>query len=304
MAQPRCLSYTSPARALHRVLVSDLTPSSAQQQHATTTYYLFPPRLFSSSRALPSIISTSPRTPRLLEPKTVVATHHGAVRTLTTTPALRRIHAFKGKVTNAKIPYQWVRIASPPPDNTLSPPQRTSAVLASLNPKTHTLVMVAAPPPPATDEDGDGPPVATAQAPAAIARIIDNAAAAAASAEAERGARRKAVDTKELELSWSIAPHDLGHKLRRLRAFLEKGLSVEVMLAKKRGGRTAARDEAEAVLLKVREAVAAVDGAKESRKLDGQVGGVARLYFEGVPEGKRRKKVQQQAEENGEGEEA
>ncbi|OTA47267.1 hypothetical protein K449DRAFT_441191, partial [Hypoxylon sp. EC38] len=129
---------------------------------------------------------------------------------------------------------------------------------------------------------------------AAICRIIDNAAAEAAAAEAEKQARRKAVDTKELELSWSIAGHDLQHKLRRLREFLEKGLNVEIIMAKKKGGRKATVEEAERVVAQVREAVASVDGAKESRKMDGDVGGLARLFFEGPSEKKRKKKKQEQ----------
>ncbi|KAI4863229.1 hypothetical protein F4820DRAFT_379745 [Hypoxylon rubiginosum] len=295
MAHPRCLPYASPARALHRVIVSDLlsrnsSPSFSSTQHAMTYYYyLFPPRLFSSSsssrvlaRTLPIISSR----PLATIPPTA---HHGVhVRTLTTTPPLRRVvaDAFHGRLTNKKIPYQWVRIASPPPESTLSPPQRTAAVLASLNPKKHTLVMVAPPPQrEPSPEDGGGDPAAagTVVEPlAAVCRVVDNAAASAVAKEAQRAARRRTVDSKELELSWSIAPHDLSHKLRRLRDFLDRGLSVEVLLAKKRRGRAATRDEAVAVLAAVREAVGEVGGAKEARRMDGEVGGTVKLFFEGV----------------------
>ncbi|XXG99842.1 hypothetical protein Hte_006183 [Hypoxylon texense] len=321
MVHPRCLSYTSPARVLHRVLVSDLlsrssTLSFSSIQQATTTYnhyyYLFPPRLFSSSHVLARSIPSRP----LATPPTP---HHGAairaIRALTTTPPLRRvIDAFQGRFTNRKIPYQWVRIAGPPPESRLSAPQRTDAVLATMNLKKHTLVMVA--PPPARDGDGDGDgdggsgefassSSATggggvAEPLAAVCRIVDNAAASAAAKEAQRALRRRAVDSKELELSWSITPHDLSHKLRRLRSFLDAGLSVEVLLAKKRGGRAAAREEAVAVLAAVREAVAEVEGAKEVRKMDGEVGGTVKLFFEG-PVGRRRKKKKGQEEGEGEG---
>lgn len=285
MANPRCLAY-SPGRALHRVLVSDLAsgPATPSLGRHASIYYLFPPKLFfSSSSALlaPQLPASIPAIPIATEP----TPQH--VRTLTTSPSLQAPEAYKKRLTNGKIPYKWVRIASAPPDNSLSPPQRIETVLRSLNPKTHTLVMVAPPPhQPHTLE--------THEPHAAICRIIDNAAAATAAAEAEKQARRKAVDTKELELSWSITDHDLQHKLRRLREFLEKGLNVEVTLAKKRGGRMATREEAERVVARVRETVASVDGAKESRKMDGDVGGTAKLFFEGPSEKKRRKKKQEQ----------
>ncbi|OTA91797.1 hypothetical protein M434DRAFT_396982 [Hypoxylon sp. CO27-5] len=289
MAHPRCLAY-SPARALHRVLVSDLssvisTPSLGR--HASI-YYLFPPRLFfSSSSALlaPKLPSSIPLIPIAAAPPPTPQQQH--VRTLTTSPVLHAPEAYRKRLTNDKIPYKWVRIAAPPPDSSLSPPQRIESVLRSLDPKTHTLVMVAPPPhQPHTLE--------THEPHAAVCRIIDNAAAEAAAAEAEKQARRKAVDTKELELSWSIAGHDLQHKLRRLREFLEKGLNVEIIMAKKKGGRKATVEEAERVVAQVREAVASVDGAKESRKMDGDVGGLARLFFEGPSEKKRRRKKQEQ----------
>ncbi|KAI1138706.1 hypothetical protein F5Y05DRAFT_348593 [Hypoxylon sp. FL0543] len=291
MAHPRCLAH-SPARALHRVLVSDLasspaTPSLSLSARHASTYYLFPPRLFSSRNRLPT--HKPPFAAAIAAPAT--PTQH--VRRLTTTPALQRINVSKKRPINNQIPYQWVRIASAPPDSTLSPPQRTDSVLRSLNPKTHTLVMVA--PPPTPPEGEEQPATLDAMEPrAAICRIVDRAAAEAAAAEAEKQARRKAVDTKELELSWSIAGHDLGHKLRRLREFLDKGLNVEVIMAKKRGGRAATREEAEGVLAQVRGAVASVDGAKESRKMDGSVNGMARLFFEGPSEKKRKKRKQEQ----------
>ncbi|KAI0378609.1 hypothetical protein F5Y04DRAFT_261794 [Hypomontagnella monticulosa] len=277
MAHQRCLAYASPARALHRVFVSDLltrTPSPAP--HATLcSCYLFAPRLFSSStysRLSPSISPSS--TPISTAAPTPI--HH--IRTLTTTPALHRIVSSNGRPTNRKIPYSWVRIAAPPPDSTLSPPRRTDAVLEELNLKTHTLVMVA--PPPESDEGGK---------PAAICRIIDNAAERAAALEAAQQARRKAVDLKELELSWGITDHDLGHKLKGLRRFLEKGLRVEVIVARKRGKRSATKADADAVVAKVREAVGEIEGAKETRKMDQGTGGEMRLFFEG-PSGRRVKK--------------
>ncbi|OTB07693.1 hypothetical protein M426DRAFT_317599 [Hypoxylon sp. CI-4A] len=296
MAHPRCLAYSSPARALHRIFVSDLSRTPSFTINNATSYYLFAPRLFSSYARTTTQRPISTFKPKTPTPTPTTKPHQ--VRTLTTTPSLRRLDTFKKRLTNNNIPFKWVRIAAPPPESTLSPPQRTEQILASLNPKTHTLVMVA-PPPSETETENDADADA-AEPRAAICRIVDNAAASAAAAELEAKLRRKAVDTKELELSWSIAGHDLGHKLRRLRDFLGRGLGVEVILARKKGGRVAAREEAQALLDSIREAVAAVDGAKEVRKMDGNVGGVARLFFEGPGEKKKRRKkelLQQQQQE-------
>ncbi|KAI8960552.1 hypothetical protein F5Y11DRAFT_329408 [Daldinia sp. FL1419] len=262
MAQTRCLARASPARALHRAFVSNLSRSSSRTTAPslglrTTPGYFFPPQ----------------------PPQT---------RFLSTTSSLQRIDLTQKRPTNANIPYPSVRIVGP--DGALAPTQPLSSVLATLNPKTHTLVMVAPPPPHAEPEDVD----------AAICKIVDNAAAKAAAAEAAAIARRKAVDTKEMEFSWGISQHDLGHKLKRLRQFLDQGLLVEVILAKKRGRQPVSMETAQALLDAVREAAGEVEGAKEVRKMDGKVGGVVRLFFEGPSEKKRRKKKKEMEQEQAE----
>ncbi|KAI2470256.1 hypothetical protein F4781DRAFT_181269 [Annulohypoxylon bovei var. microspora] len=284
MAHPRCPAY-SPARALHRVLVSGL-PTTSPSLGRQTAYYLLPPRLFSSSRLLAkrhtlTATASSPTPPH--------------VRPLSTTPALRRIISFRQRIINDKIPYTWVRVAGSGPENTLSPPQPTARVLASLDLQTHTLVMVAPPPSPSPSPESSPDSPAILAPPAAICRVINNAEARAAEAEASLAQRRKAVDTKELELSWSITPHDLSHKLRKMREFLSKGLTVEVVLAKKRRGRAATKEEAAAVLVAVRDAAAQVEGAKEYRKMDGEVGGMAKVFLEGPSQKKRRQKKELEA---------
>ncbi|KAI1658991.1 hypothetical protein F4813DRAFT_355325 [Daldinia decipiens] len=292
MAQPRCLAGSSPARALHGVLVSDLLSRSRTTSLTlrTTSSYLLPPRLFSSSHLITKTNATALPPP---PPPPPIPRH---ARALSTTSVLRRIDLDQKRPTNGNIPYDYVRIPGPPPDNALSPAQPIRSVLASFNPKTHTLVMVA---PPLSTAEPDTP-----EADAAICRIVDNAAAKAAAQEAEQRARRKAVDTKELEISWGISAHDLGHKLRRLRQFLGLGLNVEVILAKKRHAKPVSADAADAVLEAVRGVLALVDGAKETRKMDGKVGEVVRLYFEGPSEKKRRKKkeLEQKEEEEEESE--
>ncbi|KAI0119316.1 hypothetical protein F4814DRAFT_235795 [Daldinia grandis] len=285
MAQTRCLVSSSPARALHRVLVSDLLSRSRTTSLTprTTSSYLLPPRLFSSSRLVTKSNNTTTLPPQQTRP-------------LSTTSVLRRIDLSQKRPTNGNIPYPYVRVVGPPPDNALPPAQPLDSVLATINLQTHTLAMVA---PPLPEAEPDTP-----EAEAAICRVIDNAAASAASAaakaaihEAEMRARRKAANTKELEFSWGISPNDLRHKLRRLHQFLDLGLNVEVILAKKRGAKPVSGEAAEAVLEAVRGTLALVDGAKEVRKMDGNVGGMVRLYFEGPSSKRKRKKKELEQEQ-------
>ncbi|KAI1466285.1 uncharacterized protein F4812DRAFT_433496 [Daldinia caldariorum] len=277
MAHPQHLASSSPARALHRVLVSNLPPRTR------TSIYLLPPRLFSSSfsssrRLLPNSKSTTTTSLSFISPPPPPP--HS--RALSTTPPLRRIDPLQKYPSNERIPYEYVRIPGPPPESSLGPAQPLHAVLRTLDLKTQALVMVAPPPP--TAEPG------SLDAEAAICRVVDKAALKAAAIEAAQRARRKAVDTKELEVSWGISAHDLGHKLRRLRGFLDQGLAVEVILARKRGGKPVSVEAAEAVLEAVKGAMAEVEGAKETRRMDGRVGGIVRLFWEGPGENKKAKK--------------
>ncbi|KAI1104271.1 hypothetical protein F4804DRAFT_200051 [Jackrogersella minutella] len=288
MAHQRCLVHSSPARALRRVFVTDRAAAPSLARHAP--FYLFPPRLFSSaSRSIPSKL-TLPRTPG--------ATQH--VRPFGTTPALRAF-GYKKRLANEKIPYTWVRIASSL--NALSPPQRAAQVLSSMDLKTHSLVMVA---PPSHDAGAEGyaSEEAALEARCAICRIYENAEVKAAEAEAAREARRRLVDRKELEISWSIAANDLRTKLRSLAKFLKKGLKVELILAKKKNGRLATDAEADAVLDAVRQHVAAIPGAKEYRKMEGEPNRLARMYFDGkFARKKKGKDGEPEPEEEGEGQE-
>lgn len=209
---------------------------------------------------------------------------------------MQRIQALKHRVINHKIMYEWVRIASAPPESTLSEPRLRDDVLAELNLDTHTLLMVASPPLPKVAEEEIGEDDPNWSPPAAICRIIDNEAAMRMEAEIREHRRRREINTKELEFSWSISTNDMAHKLRRMREFLDRGFHVEVMLAKKRKGRQATQEEAEAVLASVREAASEVEGAKETRKMDGDVGGIARLYFEGISLKTRKKQLEDEKE--------
>ncbi|KAI0977185.1 hypothetical protein F4678DRAFT_412120 [Xylaria arbuscula] len=256
----------TPARALHRVLLLSL--ANATSKNITTTSTILLPR------AWPPSPTTPPHAPCQRTPR----------RSFSST-AVRPAAPQKKLPRDKDIPYRWVRI--PDAAGTLSAPQRTDDVLASL-PSGHSLIMVAPPPP--------SPASGVLQPKAAICRIVDTAGQAKAAEAAEREAKQTAQQTKTLELNWAIAAHDLTHKMKRLGEFLGKGMRVEVMLARKRGTRKATGEEATALVERVREAVASVPDVSEYKRSDGHVGGVLRLFFEG-PKGKRKEKKDKGGEE-------
>ncbi|SMR46019.1 unnamed protein product [Zymoseptoria tritici ST99CH_1A5] len=88
---------------------------------------------------------------------------------------------------------------------------------------------------------------------------------------------------KTLELNWAIDQNDLGHRLEKLKQFLEEGRRVEVVLAGKKKGRKATREECEALLARIGTAVGEVQGAKEKGDMEGKIGGVAKLVYLGKP---------------------
>ncbi|KAF2817127.1 uncharacterized protein BDZ99DRAFT_456911 [Mytilinidion resinicola] len=93
---------------------------------------------------------------------------------------------------------------------------------------------------------------------------------------------------KQLEVNWAIDANDLKHRLNRLKEFLMQGRKVEVMLGTKaKAKRKATREEAAAVLDKVRDAMRECKGSSETKKADGNLGGVMTLYFEGAPAEKK-----------------
>ncbi|KAG8630800.1 hypothetical protein KVT40_002419 [Elsinoe batatas] len=115
---------------------------------------------------------------------------------------------------------------------------------------------------------------------------VENKAEAAAKIRAQEAARKEQKKlapegVKIIELNWAIAEGDLGHRLKKVEEFLAGRRRVEVVIAPKRRGKKASREEAEGVLKKVREAVARAEGAKETRPMQGQVGGVVSLMVEG-----------------------
>ena len=86
---------------------------------------------------------------------------------------------------------------------------------------------------------------------------------------------------KTIELNWAIDGNDLGHRLNKVKEFLGKGFKVEVVLAEKRKGRKATEEEAQDLLRRIREAVKEVDGARESKPMEGKLLKPATIYAEG-----------------------
>lgn len=197
------------------------------------------------------------------------------------------------------IPYRWVQIADGSGSG-LAEPRPTARVLAELA-EGYSLVMVAPPVP--HPPSAPGAPMLL-RPPAAICRIVDTVAEAAAEAAAEAEAKAMALEAKKLaqkmkrlELNYAIAAHDLGHKVKRLNEFLNKGIRVEILLARKRGSRKTTPQEEEQLVRSVREAALAITGTTEYKKMDGEVGKVVTMFFEGPKPKKGKKNKKGEAEE-------
>jgi len=155
-------------------------------------------------------------------------------------------------------------------DGTRGPPTPTPQLLLKVNPRTESLVVVALPDPKAADSP---------QYP--LCKIVNKVAEEQARRERRKSERLKAVQLKELELNWAIDPHDMEHRLRKMRGWLEKGMRVEVLLMNKKHKRAATREEAKEALRKVRNALSEVPGAKEVGNGDGELGKSLKLRFDG-----------------------
>ncbi|KAI9667218.1 MAG: hypothetical protein M1821_000031 [Bathelium mastoideum] len=85
---------------------------------------------------------------------------------------------------------------------------------------------------------------------------------------------------KQLEINWAIDRHDLQHRLRRLADFLGQGRRVEILLARRKSGRQATPDEASALVEKLKMTCEEA-GGKEWKGMEGRIGLMAKLHFEG-----------------------
>lgn len=149
-------------------------------------------------------------------------------------------------------------------DGKLQEPRSTRAILDSLDLKTYSLVVVV------PGQPGVPP----------ICKIVDKKKEwASQKAKKKQQNNSGATPTKTMELNWAIERGDLGHRLARLKEFLEKGWKVEIVLAAKRKGKKANEEEAEALLKRIREVIADAD-AKET-KMEGKLLGIVTMFTEG-----------------------
>ena len=107
----------------------------------------------------------------------------------------------------------------------------------------------------------------------------------------KQSARKKAtkaskIESKQLEINWTVGDNDLSHRMGRLKEFLEKGARVEVIIgsSRKKGWMKKRTDDtniASQLVDRIRAAMAEVQGAKERAEMTGKLGEEIRLSFEG-----------------------
>ncbi|RDW88631.1 hypothetical protein BP6252_00663 [Coleophoma cylindrospora] len=147
----------------------------------------------------------------------------------------------------------------------LDPPRSTADILKSIDRSSYSLVTIVAGSP-------GVPPICK------VVSMKDEYKAAKAK---QKQAKNPGATTKEVELNWAIDENDLGHRMDRVKEFLGKGYKVEVLLAKKRKGKAATLAQALGVVQRIRDTIASVEGAKESKPMEGKVLETATIFAEG-----------------------
>lgn len=94
-----------------------------------------------------------------------------------------------------------------------------------------------------------------------------------------KAARTQKQTTKQIELNWTIDPHDLSYRMKQLESFLSKGRKVEVIMARKKGKRRATVEEAEKLISMVKEKVQEI-GAVESKAMLGKAPSMVTMFLE------------------------
>jgi translation initiation factor IF-3 len=148
----------------------------------------------------------------------------------------------------------------------LQDPRSTADILSSIDRKKFSLCIVV------PGEPGV-PPICKIQSKERLRE------AEKARQKAERNSRGGTAKT--IELSWVIDRHDLGHRMDKLKGFLEKGWKVEVVCAKKRKGKTATPEEAEALVARIRDVCGSVVGSREFKPMEGKLLETVTLHLEG-----------------------
>ncbi|KAL3423285.1 translation initiation factor [Phlyctema vagabunda] len=149
-------------------------------------------------------------------------------------------------------------------DGKLEDPRSKSDVLSSLDRDKYTLAVV--------DPGEPGMPP--------ICKILEKKALREAE-KAKKAAKNPAATSKTIELNWAIDDNDAGHRINKIKDFLNKGYKVEVIMAKKRRGRKPTLEQAENLVEKIKEAVTTVEGARETKPMDGKLMETATIFLEG-----------------------
>lgn len=172
-----------------------------------------------------------------------------------------------------EISWPYVLVKTPGADGhtSVDMPRPIKEVLAELDRKTTYLEAVVVPNP----EEKNSPRWP-------ICKIVNKMEELARQKDIKERKKKGAVKEKEVELSWTLAPHDLDHKLKTLQKFLGKGYKVQVLLQKKvRGKATAKEADAKALIERVEKAIGEVKGAKEWKGREGQILGSYRIFLQG-----------------------
>ena len=104
--------------------------------------------------------------------------------------------------------------------------------------------------------------------------------------KAERLEKSIKMQTKKLELNWTIGANDLEHRMDRLKEFLLKGRMVEITLGsrRKKGWQRKRPDNMESarhLISSIKTTALEIQGVKEKQAMTGEIGGLVQLYFEG-----------------------
>jgi translation initiation factor IF-3 len=124
----------------------------------------------------------------------------------------------KGPLHDEDIPYAIVTPVNPE-TNSLEPPVNLQTLLASINRQTHFYELVSRHPTPV---------VKLVSKRDAYLRQRDQT-------QRQREQRARAIDIKEIQMTWSIGVRDLQHKLDKMRSELGKGNVINLVIAKKKG---------------------------------------------------------------------
>lgn len=168
-------------------------------------------------------------------------------------------------------PYVYVKTPGVEGWEGLGAPRPIKEVLGELDRKTTYLEAIAVP-----------KPNESASPRWPICRIVNKKEELAKLKDIKERKKKGATKEKDLELNWTLAAHDMEHKLKTLQKFLSKGYKVQLVLQKKARGKAKATEaDANALVERVTKAVQEVKGAKEWKGREGQVLGRYTFFLQG-----------------------